>query len=799
MRDVRQAWRGIARMPLVSAVIVLSLAAGIGVNTVVFSWVQSRVFRPLPGVPDSGRFLGIEARTDAGGYPGSSWREYRDLAERLRSFESIVASRMNPIYVGRTGEVERVYGLFVSDNYFEALGTTPAAGRFPSSAEMASGASEPLAVIGYGLWQSRYGGSNDAIGERIRLNGVDATIAAVTSELFQGTVLGLNFEVYVPARMAPLLVPGSSELEERAARGYTLLGRLRPGVSREAAQREADAAMAALRAAYPASNAAVGVEVTAFWNSPRGPQRMMVAALVLLQGIMLLVLLAVCGNTATLVLARASARHREMGIRLALGAGPARLVRLLLAESVLLGVMGAALGAALAVWGTEALKVIPLTGLPIKMQTYVDGTGLAVAMLLGVACGVIVGAAPAAELARMDPLRAFRSGARGASRNRLRTALMGVQVALAIVVLIAAGIFLRGFIETRRTDPGFARAGVLLAAYDLAGRNKSVDEARQFADQLLTRLRATSTIEAAAISTSVPLDIHGLPSRVFTLEGHTRAEEGFDRALVNTVTPGYFELMRIPLVEGRDFAPLTDAAAPPQAIVNETFAARYGGGRGVVARALQAGGATYRVAGVVADSTYDAFGEPPTPAIYFSYRDRPSRSGEIHVRARGGNEQRLAPDVRAAVLALEADLPVFNVRTLTAHVETNLMFRKIPAQMFIVIGPLLLALAAVGIYAVVAYSMTLRTTEIGVRLALGATPSQVTRAFVGQSMKTVLAGAAAGLAVALAIAWRVQGDRPWDLVAFIGVPAFLLLVAAIACWLPARRAARLDPWVALRL
>ena len=792
------AWRGIARMPLVSAVIVLSLAAGIGINTIVFSWVESRVFRPLPGVPDSGRFLGIEARADTGGYPASSWLEYRDLAERLRSFEAVVASRMNPIYVGRPGEVERVYGLLVSDNYFDALRPAAAAGRLPSAAEMASGAAEPIAVIGNGLWQSRYGGRTDAIGRTIRLNGVDATIAAVTSELFQGTVLGLNFEVYVPARMAPLLMPGSTELADRAMRGYTLLGRLGPGVSRGAAQQEAEGAMAALRRAYPASNAAMGVEIVAFWNSPRGPQRMMVAALVLLQGIMLLVLLAVCGNTATLVLARASARHREMGIRLALGSGPARLVRLLLAENVLLGVMGAALGAVLAVWGTEALKVIPLTGLPIKMQTYVDGTGLAVAMLLGVACGLIVGAAPAAQLARMDPLGAFRSGARGASRNRLRTALMGVQVALAVVVLIAAGIFLRSFLETRSTHPGFERGGVLLAAYDLEGRNRTRDEARQFADQLLTRLRAMSTVDSAAISTSMPLDIHGLPSRVFTLEGHTRVEEGVDRALVNTVTPGYFAMMRIPMVEGSDFAPLTDAAAPPQAIVNETFAARYGNGRGVVGRTVQAGGATFRIAGIVADSTYDAFGEPPTPAIYFSYRDRPSRSGEIHVRARGGDEQRLAPDVRAAVSSLEADLPVFNVRTLTAHVETNLMFRKIPAQMFVVLGPLLLALAAVGIYAVVAYSMTLRTTEIGVRLALGATPARVTRAFVGQSMKTVLLGAAAGLAMASALAWRALGDRPWDPYAFIAVPAFLLLVATAACWLPARRAARLDPWAALR-
>lgn len=798
LSDIRHAFRAIGRMPMVSAVIILSLAAGIGVNTVVFSWVQSRVFRPLPGVPDSGSFLGIEARTDSGNYPGSSWPEYRDLAERLRGFDRIVAARMIPMYVGETGTVERVYGLLVSDNYFDALNVTPAAGRFPSAAEMADGASSPMAVIGYGLWMSRYGGAADAIGKTVRVNGVDAPIAAVTPEVFQGTVLGLNFEVYVPARMAPIVARGSRELDDRSMRGYTLLGKLAPGVSREAAQQEAAAAMAALRAEYPATNTGVGAEVVPFWNSPRGPQRMMVAALVLLQGIMLLVLLAVCGNTANLVLARASARHREMGVRLALGSGPARLIRLVLAENILLGLIGAALGAAIAVWGAEALKVVPLTGLPIKMQTYVDRTGLAVAMLLGLLCGALAGAAPAAQLARMNPLDALRSGARGAGKNRLRSALMATQVALAIAVLVAAGVFLRSFLATRSTDPGFERDGVLVAAYDLAGRGMTPQATRQFPDRLLARLRQNATIEAAAISSSMPLDIHGLPARVFTLEGRTRVEEGSDQAVTNIVTPGYFDLMRIPLVAGRDFAALADTSAPRQVIVNETFVERYGGGREVLGRAVQVRGDAFVITGVVRNSLYNAFGEPPTPILYFSYRDRPAASGEIHVRARGGDETRLAPEVRAAVSALETDLPVFNVRTLDAHVETNLVFRKIPAQMFAVLGPMLLMLAAIGIYAVVAYSMTLRTAEIGMRIALGATPALVTRTLVWQTMRVVLAGAAAGLAIAAAIASSVAGDRPWDGVTFGLVPPFLLLVAGFAAWLPTHRATQLSPWAALR-
>lgn len=798
MRILTDAWRGIRRAPLVSAVIVLSLAAGIGINAVIFSWVQSRIFRPLPGVPGSGAFLGIEARTERGGYPATSWPEYRDLAERLRSFDAIVASQMVPIFVGRTGEVERVYGLVVSENYFDVLRTAPAAGRLPTAAEMSAGRSQPLAVIGYGLWQSRYGGDPAVVGSPIRLNGVDATIAGVTSRIFQGTVLGLNFEVFVPAGMTPLIAPGSRGLEDRSARDVTLLGRLRDGVSREAAQHEAAAVMADLATTYPATNAGIGAEVAPYWYSPRGPQRAMVAGLLLLQALMLIVLLTICSNTANLVLARSSARHREMGIRLALGAGPARVMRLLLAETTLLGLLGAALGALVAVWGAEALKLIPLTGLPIRMETYVDGTTLLVAMLLGAGAGALVGAAPAAHFARLDPMRALRAGGRDRARTRLRTFLMAAQVGLAVIVLIGAAIVLRSFLDTRTMDPKFERDGVLLAAYDLEGRNKTADQARQFAAGVLDRLQAVPSVESAAISSLVPLDIHGLPNRVFTLEGHTRLDEGADRALTNIVTPGYFRLMRIALVGGRDFSPLIDEAAAPEAIVNETFAARFAAGRPVIGRRLEIGGRAFRIAGVAADSTYDAFGEPPTPALYVSYRDWPVSSGEIHVRVRGGDEARAAADIRAAVAAVEPDFPVFNVRTLRAHVESNLMFRSIPARMFMLLAPLLLALIAIGIYAVVAYGVTLRTMEIGLRMALGATRRQVERTFVRQSMRAIVIGAAVGLALAAVAGARLLDGQLWDPVIFVVVPAFLLLVAAAACWLPARRAAGADPWTALR-
>lgn len=778
------------------AVIVLSLAAGIGVNTVVFSWIQSRMLNPLPAVEDGGRIHGIEPKNDAGMFVGVSWPEYLDERDRLRSFDGIFAFRMTPVYVGEPSQVERSFALLVSDNYFNVLRLSPAAGRFFTPDEAATRA--PVAVISHGVWNTRFDKRSDISGRQLRVNGVDITIAGVAPQDFHGTVLGLSFDFWVPATLAPILFNGSRELDDRSSRGYTLMGRLTDGVSRMQAQAETSALMSQLAAAFPDTNAAVTADVLPFWDAPRGPNRLLNSALLVLQAVMLLVLVAVCGNIANLVLARASARQREIGVRLALGAGPWRIAKLLILENVKLGLAGAAGGVAIALWGINALKVIPLTRFPVRLETSIDLTALAFAAALGVLAGVLAGAMPAWHLARLDPAAAFRGGARTAGKSRLRNLLMSVQVALAIVVLTAGAIFLKSFLATRTEDTGFRREGVLLAAYDFAGRGIDADASRVFADRLLERVRALPAVEHAAIASSVPLDIHGLPMRAFTLEGRARTAAGRDEALTNLVTPGYFDTMEIAILEGRDFAPLTDTSSPPQAIVNRAFVLRYIGDGSAIGRRLEARGGTYVITGVVENSLSNAFGEPPTPVVYFSYRDRTAASGEIHVRTRAGAEARLTGDLRAIVQALDAGLPVFNVRTLEEHVDTNLVFRRVPAQMFAFLGPLLLLLAALGIYAVVAYSMSLRTTEIGVRMAMGASPRRVVRDFVSDTMRIILAGAAVGWLLAFAVSLQAIGDRQVDVAVFAGVPALLLAVAAFACWLPAHRAARLDPWQALR-
>jgi len=798
-RDARQAARAIVRMPVLATVVVVSLAIGIGVNAAIFSWIQGLVFKPLPGVRDAASFLLIEPRSDIGSSVGTSWPEYRDLRERLTSFREILLFKMVPLTIGAPPNTVRAYGQLVSGNYFSALGLEPSLGRFPTPDEVSTPGGQPVVVVSDGFWKTRLGGGPDVVGRRIVINGQELTVIGVAPPKFQGTVTMLDFDLWIPATMAPVLFTGSRELEDRASRGYDMMARLRPNATPEQAQREAVSAMAALGRLYPETNAATSIDLFPFWKTPRGPQQMLVGALAILQGIMLVLLLAVCANTANLILARATARRREVGIRQALGATRWRVVSLLMMESLLLALLGAGLGTFIAAWGTNALRAVPMIGaFPIRFQTSLDGTGLAFAIGLGLLCGLIFGAAPAIQLSRVNAHSELRSGPRMTPKGRLRNTLMGAQVALAVVVLVAAALFYRSFSETRGMDPGFRREGVLLAAYDLTGRNADSTAARLFAARLLDKARALPSVEAAAIASSVPLDIHGLPVRAFELEGRARSDAGRDLALSNTVTPDYFRTMGIPLRAGRTFVELTDADAPPQAVVNDEFVRQYVGSGEPLGRRLTTRGGTYTIVGVVKTSTYDSFGETPKPIIYLSYRDRPFGSGEIHLRTRVGSETLLVPQLQRVVRELDPTLPVYDVRTLMEHVDKNLFLRKIPARMFVVLGPLLLVLAAIGIYAVVAYTVSHRTAEIGVRIALGATAARVVRQIVRETLRVVGIGATVGWAVAFLVAIHVMRGAPINLVIFLGVPALLMLVAAGASWLPARRASRVDPVVALR-
>lgn len=799
LNDIRHAARSIARLPLVAAVIAGSLGIAIGANAVVFSWMRSIVFSPVAGVADSGALVSIEPRKERDVYVGASWLEYRDLRAQLRAFNQLFAFEMVPLYIGDPGRVERASGLMVSDNYFSALGLAPAAGRFFRQDEASVPGRAPVVVISHDYWVTRYGSSQDAIGRKIRVNATDLTVVGVAPRGFKGTVMRLTFDFWLPATLAPAVFNGSRMLDEREIRGFTISGRLGDGVTRDQAQDDVSSAMRRLERAYPQSNRGMDADVLAFWNAPRGPQRFLMTSLGVLQALMLLLLVAVCGNTANLVLARATSREREMSIRRALGARPWRIASLVLTENVLLALTGGAFGAALASWGTHTLAAMPplrVRGIPISFETNVDGTTIAFAILSSVLCGALLGLLPSLQFLRQDLHGLLRAGSNTPPRSRLRYGVVMAEVAVGIAVLIASGLFIRDFMATRRDDPGFTRDGVLLAGFDLSGRGMTEGAMRSFDASLLERLAPLPSIESVAIATSVPLDLHGMPMRVFSLEGHARNDDGYDEAFTDTVTPGYFDVMKIPFLTGRDFAPLTDAAAPPQVIVNAAFVRRYLGGGDALGRRVQVRGKPYVIVGVVRDSVINAFGEPPASMLYFSLRDRPQPTAEIHVRVRSRAET-AAADIRRVVADLNPELPVYDVRTLSDHIESNLVFRRIPARLFTVLGPLLLLLAASGIYAVVAYGVSLGTKEFGVRLALGATSGQLVARCVIEHLYVIGTGALAGWLLALAVVVDVLG-LPVDAAVFAGVPALLMAVAVAASWWPARRIADVDPLIALR-
>jgi len=804
LRDVKYALRTIGKSPLIAAVIVGSIAIGIGVNTVVFSWIQSRVRNPIPGAAHGRDFSLIEPRGDGGSYPGASWQEYRDVRSRVAAFDEVVAFRMAPLNVGAAEWSERTYGLLVSGNYFSALRLTADRGRLIDASDTAAPGATPVVVISHRFWQARLAGARDPVGVVLRVNDRDFTVAGVVSEPFQGTVMGLTFDLWLPATAAPILFEGTRELDERTQREYQLLGRVRPGVGAADAGRQLDDGLRQLASEYPGTNASVHADVLPQWQSPFGPQRSLMLALGLFQGVMLLVLAAVAGNMTNLVLARITARRQEAAVMLALGAGRSRIMRLVLIENLLLALAGAAIGALLAVWGTNALRAVPLPtpgGLELTFFTPIDGMSVAFASGLGVLSGLLIGVPPAWQLARLDPAVSLRVAGASPTRRPMRDILLGLEAALAIVVLVVAALFLKGFRETQTIDPGFERQGVLLATFDLRGRVRVIEPARSldFAARLLDQLSGVPSIENAALAMSVPLDIHGMPSRTYRLEGQARSDGGMDEALTNTVTPGYFKTMRIPMVAGTEFADLRDKAAPLQAIVNQAFARNFGvEGRDLVGRRLTTAGAVFTIVGVAKDSVAASFGEATQPFIYLSWRDRPSAMAELHVRTRAGAETAVSSVVRDTVSRIDPTLPLYNVRTLADHVDANQVFRRVPARMFLVLGPLVLLLVAVGVYAVVAHGVAQRRREIATRFALGATPRQVRRALTRDTLRIVLSGTVAGCVVAAIFDPQAVIGGPEDTLLLAGVAAVFLATAWLASWWPARSACAIDPMSALK-
>ncbi len=800
MHTLRFALRTLLNAPGLSAVVVLSVAIGIGINTAIFSFLGATVLRPLPGVSAPVQTVQVEQGRRLS---GSSWTEYRDVRERLAPLADVSAHGVRALYVENEGRTDRVWSEYVSANFFSVLGVQPALGRFFREDEASVPGDAPVAVISHGYWLSRFGGRADVIGQTLRLNNVPFTIVGVAPQKFHGGVMALTFEVWVPWTMIARLSADQGQFSNRGMRMVELQAALRPGVAALQVQRELDLTARALAADFPETNREVEFSLRPIWRGTRSGEILM-PVYATLQVFSVLVLGVVCINTANLLLARATVRRREIGIRLAVGAGPGGILRQLLTESVLLALAGTVLGLFAAWWGVDAINYLKMpTSVPIKIEPVFDFSALLFAAGLGAACGLLFGLVPALQLARLDVLPALRAGSGSLpGRHRLRDLLVAAEVAVALVILVLAGLFYRSFHNAQSVPSGYDADRVLLASVDLLARGYNVERRADFARDVHARLLAHPQIEAAAIAFQAPLEMHGLPKATVLVDGVKLASEAAARVIWSSTTPGYFAAMGIPLVAGTDVAPLAQRDRPLDIVINETAARNFWPGVSPLGRKLTLMGKTYEVVGVARDTKYESLGERPHPAVWPTLRMGVMSSPTFYVRTKSGDPLGLLPALRTIVREVDADLAVYEGRTLAQHIENNLAIQRVSAKFLSAFAPLALILAAIGLYAVLAYAVAQRTQEIGVRLTLGATPQGVVFHMVGQGMKVVALGAAFGWAVALVIGWYL-GPRliavPFgDPAVYVAIPAALIVVAFFACWIPARRAARVDPIAALR-
>jgi predicted permease len=701
---------------------------------------------------------------------------------------------------------ERLWGALVSANYFDVLRARPALGRFFLPEEEGAEGGAPVVVLNHDVWRNRFGSDPAILGRALEINRQAYTVVGVAAAGFRGTKSGLRSDLFIPVTMKRQLWRGGS-LDDRGNAYLNVLARLRPGVEAIQAERETDGLMQQVAAQFPDSHRGPNqISLDPMWRSPFGANVYLYATLPMLLGLAGVVLLLACANVANLQLVRFVARRREVALRLAMGASRWRLVRQMLVESVLVALAGGLVAVPFAVWGSGTFaKFFPPTSMPLVLNGRVDAAVLLVTLALAAASGVVFGTLPALRASNMAPFAVLKEEANrssgGKHRGRLSSALVVAQLALSVVLLVAAGLFIRSLQKVRDTSPGFDADGVVLASFETSpATGYDRKDAMAFQAALLDRVEALPGVESASLAEWVPMTFSTMTSTVEP-EGYLpRQHEEMDirRAYVG---PRYFETMRIPLGGGRDFTKAD--VAEPVAIVNRAFADRYWPSQDPLGRQVRVDGQEgwRRVVGCTPNTAYLRVGEPPRPVVYLPTVDAWRFQLTLHVRA-SGDPQAVAPRVVEAVHALNPELPVFNVTTLRSSVAFATVFERIAATFVGAFGVVALVLATVGIYGVIAYSTRQRTQEIAVRMALGAGRGDVLRLVMNRGARLTAVGIALGLAGSLAVTRLLEvhlyGVKGLDPLTFGGVVVVLSAVALSATFLPARRATGVQPSRALR-
>ncbi|MBY0506129.1 MAG: ABC transporter permease [Bryobacteraceae bacterium] len=794
-RDGHYALRTLARQPLFTGAAVLSLALGIGAACAVFSMVDGILLRPLD-TPQPERVVRLSTSTPAQRFSDLSFREFEAFRTANRTLSGLAAEVSSGIAVQiAEGELPRMtIGLMVNHGYFATLGAQPAQGRGFLPEEDSPAAGELAVLISHGGWQRWFGGRSPVTGRRIKLNGQPGIIVGLLPESFTGTDLYTRPEFYVPLAMAKRLKPAlAGVLDDPKERGIAVRGRLRPGVSVAAAGGD-------LAGLLPASEAERTVAVLRDLDQrlQQKPEDTMLS--MILGAIVLLVLLIATVNVANLLLGRATARRREMGIRLSIGAGRFRLIRQLLTESLLLGLLGAGAGVLLAQAGIRYLRAISLpTDYPVVLDVRLDGRVLTCALLLALFTSVVFGLAPALQATRTDLVTAVHARFRG------RWLLVAAQCALSVLLLICAGLFAKSFYQLAHAGPGFQVDNVLIASF--APNSVGMEAARvaRFYRDIQARVSALPGVESVALAQHVKLGTE-TSSRKVTVEGFAHPQHrGWDRIQYNQVSAGYFATLQIPLREGRALDERDQASAPRTAVINETMAQRYWPNQSALGRRFQLTSAdpvTVEVVGIARNTKYDNMLEPRKPYFYLAAEQFPGEALSLHIRT-ARDPLALVPFLRREVKALAPELPVYDIRSLREAFENKgLLAARIMAQMIGLMGVMGLLIAVVGLYALLAFLVERRRREIGIRMALGASAARVSRMILASGMKLILAGLATGLAAAAlltgALTQMLEGVTPRDPWIFGGAMLILLLAGLLAGWLPARQAASIAPATTLR-
>ena len=810
LEDLRYGLRIFRGSPGLTLTAIFTLAIGIAVNATVFGWVDGVLLHPIPGVTRGGELASLETKSPNGDLMNTAYADYRDYRDGLRQVSGLAASLANVFTVGSEQNPRLLWGEFVSANYFSVLGVRAVQGRTFLPEESPDAAGGPaVVVIGDRLWQSAFHGDPHVIGKVLRVNRRELTVIGVVPFEFHGTVPGLLFQMWIPLSLAPELNgQGPWLLQSRDQRQMWVTARLRQGVSIERARAEVAARAQALAEAHPETNRGFGAALLPVWKGHLGAQQVLRTPLQVLMAVCLLLFLIVAANVANLQLVRTAARQNEFGIRTALGAKPARLLQQLLTESLLLSALGAAGGVLLSTWcGPALLWLMPPSNLPIELGAATDWNILAFSILLAIAAAVLTGIAPAFQLMRGGTAADLREGARGLSSgkrtSRTRSTLVIAEVALAMVALVCTGVLIRGFYSARAIDSGMDTHNVACAKYYVETFCKTTAERRQFCQRLSEHLREVPGVAAVSYGNCVPLEYGEDSDTEIEVQGYVPAAGESMRILNSEISPDYFQVQKIALLEGRDFSPRDDVGAAPVVIVNQAFEQRFFGNRPGVGRKIRAGGPWATVVAVVADSKYRRLTEPRTPWFY-----TPS------LQTMGG-EFWLAFFVRTTK-PLESVLPALRreaaeVNPLTrgsdfipyrAWVEAALYSEKAAASLVGAVGAISLLLSAVGLFSVLSFSVKQRTHEFGIRIALGGRYWNVLSPMLLQGMTLTAAGVGAGTLLALAVLRVATAFLPKlssnDVAVFAGAMLILGSVAFLASFLPARRAAKVDPMVALR-